>query len=74
MPKKHVPPCRADRRMPDYRIFQRLHHPLRDTRSFHVTQLDAGRRRTVRSQSLEESILTGADSPESSTRSVAHHV
>ncbi|GFX54799.1 hypothetical protein TNCV_2556851 [Trichonephila clavipes] len=38
-------------------IFQRLLRQLRETRLFHVTRHDAGRRRPVRSPSLEESIL-----------------
>ncbi|GFU88705.1 uncharacterized protein TNCV_4443821 [Trichonephila clavipes] len=46
-----------DRRMPDHRIFQRLHRKLRETRSFHVSRHDAGQQRSVRSPSLEESIL-----------------
>ncbi|GFU41989.1 hypothetical protein TNCV_4676871 [Trichonephila clavipes] len=57
--------------MLDHRIFQRLHRQLRETRSFHVPRHDAGRRRTVPSPSLEESILNAvADRPESSTRAV----
>ncbi|GFY19723.1 hypothetical protein TNCV_4648951 [Trichonephila clavipes] len=36
------------RRMPDHRIFQRLHHQLRETRSFR-TKHDAGRQRAARS-------------------------
>ncbi|GFY06617.1 DUF4817 domain-containing protein [Trichonephila clavipes] len=64
-----------DRRMPDPRIFQWLHRQLRETRSFHVTRHNAGRRRAVLSPSLKESILNVvADRPESSTRAVAHHV
>ncbi|GFX52007.1 hypothetical protein TNCV_4653361 [Trichonephila clavipes] len=51
----------SDRRMPDHRIFQWLHHQLRETRSFHVTRYDAGRGRTVRSPSLEESNLWPID-------------
>ncbi|GFW30789.1 hypothetical protein TNCV_4089091 [Trichonephila clavipes] len=44
------------------------------TRSFHVTRHDAGRRRAVTSSSLEESLLNVVtDRPESSTRAVAHH-
>ncbi|GFV96939.1 DUF4817 domain-containing protein [Trichonephila clavipes] len=70
--------CQAqfpDRRMPDHRISHRLHHQLRETHSFHVTRYDAGRRRAVRSSSLEKSILNvKSDRPESSTRTVAHHV
>ncbi|GFU96735.1 hypothetical protein TNCV_839601 [Trichonephila clavipes] len=31
-----------DRRMPDHRIFQRLHRQLSEPRSFHVTRHDAG--------------------------------
>ncbi|GFT28298.1 hypothetical protein TNCV_646191 [Trichonephila clavipes] len=45
-----------DRRMPDHRIFQRLHRQLHETRSFHVTRHDAGQQRTMRTPSLEESI------------------
>ncbi|GFV55782.1 DUF4817 domain-containing protein [Trichonephila clavipes] len=64
-----------DRRIMDHRIFQRLHHLLRGTRSFHVTRHDLGRRRAVKSQSMEESILNVvADRPKSSTRAVAHQV
>ncbi|GFV56597.1 transposable element Tcb1 transposase [Trichonephila clavipes] len=55
------------------RIFQRLHRRLRETHSFYVNRRDAGRRRTVRSPSLVESILNVvSDRPELSTRSVAH--
>ncbi|GFS73170.1 uncharacterized protein TNCV_687201 [Trichonephila clavipes] len=54
-----------DRRMPDQRIFQRLHRQLCETRSFDVTRHDAGRRRAVRRPRLEESILNVvADRPE----------
>ncbi|GFT92862.1 hypothetical protein TNCV_740311 [Trichonephila clavipes] len=57
-----------DRRMPDHRIFQRLHRRLRETRSFHVTRCDVGRRTAARSPSLEESILNVvADRPVSKT-------
>ncbi|GFU42850.1 hypothetical protein TNCV_3140261 [Trichonephila clavipes] len=45
-----------DRRIPDDRIFQRLHRQLRETHSFHVTRQDAGRRRVLRSPSIEDSI------------------
>ncbi|GFW30616.1 hypothetical protein TNCV_455541 [Trichonephila clavipes] len=45
-----------DRRMSKQRIFQRLLRQLREVRSFHVTRHDDGRRRAVRSPSLEESI------------------
>ncbi|GFX91813.1 hypothetical protein TNCV_3530121 [Trichonephila clavipes] len=38
-------------------FFHRLHRPLRETRSFHVTRHNADRRRTVRSSSPKESIL-----------------
>ncbi|GFW41276.1 uncharacterized protein TNCV_1002691 [Trichonephila clavipes] len=63
------------RRKPDHRIFQRLHRQFRETRSFYVTRHDAGRRRTVRSPSLEENTLNVVvDRFESSTRAVAHHV
>ncbi|GFV42051.1 uncharacterized protein TNCV_1569181 [Trichonephila clavipes] len=59
--------------MLDYTDFQRLHRQLRETSSFHVSRHHAGRRRAVRSPSLEESILNVvADRPESSTRAVAH--
>ncbi|GFX91183.1 DUF4817 domain-containing protein [Trichonephila clavipes] len=65
----------SDRRMPDHRIFQRLQRQLHETRSFHVTRHDAGRRRHVRSSNLDESILNVvANRPESSTKVVAHHV
>ncbi|GFW69984.1 uncharacterized protein TNCV_1404371 [Trichonephila clavipes] len=58
----------------NHKIFQRLHRRLREMRSFHVTRHDAGRRRVVRSLSLEESILNGvADRPESRTRTDVHH-
>ncbi|GFX00335.1 uncharacterized protein TNCV_1273291 [Trichonephila clavipes] len=46
-----------DQRMPDHRIFQRLHRQLRETGLFYVTRYDAGRRRAVHNPSLEESIL-----------------
>ncbi|GFS94661.1 DUF4817 domain-containing protein [Trichonephila clavipes] len=60
---------------PDQRIFQRIHSQLREKRSFHVTRHDAGRRRDVRSPSLEESLLNVVvDRSESSTTAVAHHV
>ncbi|GFX95751.1 hypothetical protein TNCV_4886771 [Trichonephila clavipes] len=52
-----------------------LHLQLRGTRSFHITRHDAGRRRAVRSPSLEGSILNVvADRRESITRAVAHHL
>ncbi|GFU69928.1 hypothetical protein TNCV_3348531 [Trichonephila clavipes] len=58
-----------DRQRPDHRSFQRLHHQLRETRSFHVTRHEVGQR------SLEESILNVvADRLQTSTRAVAHHV
>ncbi|GFX93866.1 DUF4817 domain-containing protein [Trichonephila clavipes] len=58
------------RRMPDHRIFERLHRQLRETRSFHITRRDVCRRRVVHSSSLEESILNVlSDRPGSSTRS-----
>ncbi|GFT95087.1 uncharacterized protein TNCV_1473481 [Trichonephila clavipes] len=64
-----------DRRIPDHRIFQRLHRQFPVTRPFHVTRHDAGRQRAVRSPTLEESILNiVAVRPESSIRAVAHHV
>ncbi|GFU52883.1 hypothetical protein TNCV_1142021 [Trichonephila clavipes] len=46
-----------DRRMPDDRIFQRLHCQLCETRSFYVTRHNARQQRAVRSPSMEESIL-----------------
>ncbi|GFU97874.1 hypothetical protein TNCV_1103821 [Trichonephila clavipes] len=49
-----------DRRMPDHRFFQRLHRQLREARMLHVTRHDAGRRKTVRSPSLEASALNVA--------------
>ncbi|GFX20879.1 hypothetical protein TNCV_79341 [Trichonephila clavipes] len=53
----------------------RLHRQHRETRSFHVTRHDSGRRRPVSSPSQEESILNVvADRPESSTRAIFHHV
>ncbi|GFV40448.1 hypothetical protein TNCV_4494051 [Trichonephila clavipes] len=65
----------ADRRMPDHRVYQRLHRQLREIPSFHVIRHDTGRRRAVRSPSLEESILNVVpDSAESNARAVAHHV
>ncbi|GFS52950.1 hypothetical protein TNCV_330971 [Trichonephila clavipes] len=65
----------SDQRMLDHRIFQRFNRQLRETRSFLVIRHDAGRRRTVFSTSLEESILNVvADRPESSIRVVAHLV
>ncbi|GFS86474.1 uncharacterized protein TNCV_513401 [Trichonephila clavipes] len=58
-----------DQQMPDHRIFQRLHRQLRETRSFHLTRHDAGRRRAVRSTRLEENISrVVVDKPESNTR------
>ncbi|GFW53749.1 uncharacterized protein TNCV_3938431 [Trichonephila clavipes] len=63
-----------DRRMPDHRIIQRLHHQLRETLSFHIDRYDASRRRAVPSLSLEESLLVFvADRTESSTRVDAYH-
>ncbi|GFV62063.1 hypothetical protein TNCV_4108661 [Trichonephila clavipes] len=46
-----------NRRMPDHRIFQRLHRQLREIRSFSITRQDAGQRIAVRCPSLEENIL-----------------
>ncbi|GFV70489.1 uncharacterized protein TNCV_2868351 [Trichonephila clavipes] len=64
-----------DRRMPDHVIFQQLHRQLRETHSFHVTTHYASQRRAVSGANLVESILNiVADRPESSTRTVAHHV
>ncbi|GFX74997.1 hypothetical protein TNCV_1845691 [Trichonephila clavipes] len=61
--------------MLDLRIFPRLHHRLREARSFYVTRHDAGRRRAVRSPILEEGILNVvANRPESSTRVVAYYL
>ncbi|GFX12008.1 hypothetical protein TNCV_2997921 [Trichonephila clavipes] len=65
-----------NRRILVHRIFQRLHHQLRETRLFHVTS----QRWSTKSctQSKPECILSILnvvyDRPESSTRSVAHHV
>ncbi|GFX10192.1 hypothetical protein TNCV_1865901 [Trichonephila clavipes] len=61
-----------DRRIPDHRIFQQLHHQLRETRSFRVTRYDEGRRRAIRSPSLEERILNVVADKTESTRNVAH--
>ncbi|GFU78051.1 hypothetical protein TNCV_2562431, partial [Trichonephila clavipes] len=59
--------------MPDHRIFQRLHRQLREKSSFHVTR--RGQCRAVRSPSLEENILNRvAVRPNSSTRTVVHHI
>lgn len=64
-----------DRRMPDHRIFQRLHRQLCETGAFDVNRHDAGRLRAVRTPRLEASILDiVADRPESSTRTVARDV
>ncbi|GFT40112.1 uncharacterized protein TNCV_2171221 [Trichonephila clavipes] len=64
-----------DRRMPDHRIFQWLHRHIRETRLFYARRHDAGRRRAVRSSSLEEGIWNVVpDRSESCTRAVAHHV
>ena len=61
--------------MSDHTIFQRLHRQFSVTGSFYLTRHEAGRRRAVRSPSLEESILnTVADRHESSTRAVTHKV
>ncbi|GFU45108.1 hypothetical protein TNCV_4235741 [Trichonephila clavipes] len=63
------------KRFGNTRIFQQFHHQLRETRLFYVTRHDAGRRRLVRTPSLEESILNVVvDRPDSSTRAVAHHI
>ncbi|GFY26153.1 hypothetical protein TNCV_354691 [Trichonephila clavipes] len=51
-----------DRRMPDHRIFQRLHRHFREARSFHVTTHDAGRQSAASSTSLEENILKHCES------------
>ncbi|GFV67879.1 hypothetical protein TNCV_926451 [Trichonephila clavipes] len=60
-----------DRRMPDHRIFQRLHRQLRETHSLPFTRHDADLQRAIRNPSLEESILNfEADRPKSSTRAV----
>ncbi|GFU75613.1 hypothetical protein TNCV_2863281 [Trichonephila clavipes] len=54
-----------DRRMPDHRVFQWLHRQLRETHTFQDIRHGPGRRRAVRSPSLQESILnTVADRPE----------
>ncbi|GFV59292.1 hypothetical protein TNCV_2340331 [Trichonephila clavipes] len=42
--------------IPNHRIFQWLHRQLRETRSFHFTRHDAGRRTTISSPRMEESI------------------
>ncbi|GFU71652.1 hypothetical protein TNCV_3035921 [Trichonephila clavipes] len=63
-----------DQPMPHHRIFLRLHRQIPDT-FFLVTRYDAGQRRAVYSPSLEESLFNVvADTPESSTKVVAHHV
>ncbi|GFV42496.1 hypothetical protein TNCV_1293741 [Trichonephila clavipes] len=46
-----------DRRMPDHKTFQPLHRQFCETRSFHVTRHDAGRRRAKCSSRLEEIFL-----------------
>ncbi|GFS88499.1 hypothetical protein TNCV_1461391 [Trichonephila clavipes] len=46
-----------DRQMLHHSIFQYLHRQFRETCSFHVTRHDPGRRRVVRSPSMEESLL-----------------
>ena len=62
-----------DRQIPDHRKFQRLHRQLNDTGSNHLTRHEAGRKRVVRSASLEKSILnTVGDRPESRTIAVIH--
>ncbi|GFT41755.1 hypothetical protein TNCV_4708131 [Trichonephila clavipes] len=61
--------------MLDHRIFPRLHHQLRKTRSFLVTRHDARERSALHSTSLEESIWNDvSDRPEPSTRAVSHHL
>ncbi|GFW43322.1 uncharacterized protein TNCV_2923701 [Trichonephila clavipes] len=61
--------------MPNHKIFQRLHRKFRETRSFHVTKHDAGRRRFVRSSCLKESNFSiMADRPKPSVRAVVDHV
>ncbi|GFX79404.1 hypothetical protein TNCV_1715541 [Trichonephila clavipes] len=51
-----------------------LQDGLGETRSFHVTRIDAGRRRAASSPSLEECILNFVShKPESSTRDVVYH-
>ncbi|GFV62324.1 uncharacterized protein TNCV_1131071 [Trichonephila clavipes] len=65
----------SGRRISDHRIFQRLHRQLREACSFHVTRHDAGRRKAVRSPSLEGSILNVVvDRPELNTRHAAPRV
>ncbi|GFV52471.1 uncharacterized protein TNCV_4707721 [Trichonephila clavipes] len=62
------------RRMQFHSIFQWLPRQLLETHSFDVTKQDAGRRKAVRTPSLEESILrVVAVRPESSTRADAHN-
>ncbi|GFV25061.1 hypothetical protein TNCV_885271 [Trichonephila clavipes] len=64
-----------DQRVSNHRIFQWLHRQIRETRSFHVTRLDAGRRRAVPNPRLKESILNVVDDrSESSTKAVTYHV
>ncbi|GFV96197.1 hypothetical protein TNCV_1871571 [Trichonephila clavipes] len=72
--------------MPDHRVFQWLHGQLHETRSFHVTRHDDGRRRAIRNSTLEGSILKIAAyrpehwriylgaGPESSSRAVAQYI
>lgn len=55
-----------DRRMLDYRIFQRLRRQLCETGYFHVSRYEAGWRRAVLSPSLDENILNFAANEESS--------
>ena len=62
-----------NRQMPDHSIFQLLHRQLSETDSFHLTKHEGGRRRTILSPRLEESIFNiVADEPKSSTRAVTH--
>ncbi|GFU36860.1 hypothetical protein TNCV_3580701 [Trichonephila clavipes] len=62
-----------DRRMPNHIIFQRLRQ-LSKTRSFHVTRHEVGRRKAVRSPSVEEKKIFKLCIIHPSTRPDAHHV
>lgn len=64
-----------DRRMPDHRMFQRLHRQLCETGSFLSTRHTAGRPTYVRSPSLEETILNIVNErPSLSTRGISRLV
>ncbi|GFU27153.1 hypothetical protein TNCV_775721 [Trichonephila clavipes] len=62
---------RFSRRMPNHKIFQRLHQQLCENGSFTASTDGRGRSRTVRQTYLEDVILDHEDeTPDTSTRVV----